>query len=233
MFASRLYACYSTGMKPIADRLWAKTDIRGPDECWEWQGWRHPAGHGQIGRGRRSDGLAYTHVVAWEVTNGPVPAGINVCHHCDNPPCVNPRHLFLGTQADNTHDMIGKRRHSFGEAHASKLTEAEVIEVRQLLAGGLTQEAVAAQYGVSRSMVGLISRFQRWRLTDPDPELKVALLRRVRTGEHEVCSKGHVFAEVGFYQNANGRLCKACHKIRMQRYLDNGGREKKRARARV
>lgn len=216
-------------MKPLADRLWAKTKKGGSDECWEWQGSRHPKGYGQIGRGRRKDGLAYAHVVAWEVTHGPVPSGAHVCHRCDNPPCVNPSHLFLGSPADNTHDMIRKRRHSYGENHATKLTEKDVVEVRRLLAEGTTQQAVADRFSVSRSLIGQVGRFNRWALTDSSPDVKAELLGRLPPGERETCSNGHLYAEVGFYQNARGRLCKACHQERMNRYMASGGREKKRA----
>lgn len=220
-------------MKPIDERLWSRAKTSGPNECWEWQGWRHPSGHGQIGRGRRGEGLAYTHVVAWEVTNGPVPDGLWVLHRCDNPPCVNPRHLFLGTPADNTHDMVAKRRHSHGEAHATKLSDHDVQEVRRLIAGGRTHQSLADEFGVSRSMIGHIGRFSRWALTEQDAETTDFLRGRPPRGEETSCSKGHLYAEVGFYQNGKGRNCKACHKERMQRYMDNGGREKKKAQKRT
>lgn len=220
-------------MKPIADRLWAKTEKRGPNDCWDWRGWCHPAGHGQIGRGRRGEGLAYTHVVAWEVTFGQVPKGACVCHRCDNPSCVNPRHLFLGTPADNTHDMLAKRRHSYGEAHASKLSDQSVQEIRRLLAGGRTQKSIAEEFGVSRSLVGKIGQFKRWALTEQDAPTTDALKNRLPRGKATTCPKGHVYAEVGFYRNGKGRICKVCHKERMKRYLDSGGRDKKAATSRA
>jgi hypothetical protein len=151
------------GMKPLAERLWAKTAIKGPTDCWEWQGWRHPKGHGQIGLGGRSVGLGYTHRVAWEVTNGPVPHGLFVCHKCDNPPCVNPAHLFLGTPAENSADMAKKRRSTYGESAArAKLTEDDIRAIRDAIDDGLYQHAVAKQFGVSRSLVGLIAQRKRW-----------------------------------------------------------------------
>jgi hypothetical protein len=158
--------CYTIVMKPIADRLWAKTTVLGPNECWEWNGYRYPAGHGQIGRGRRGDGLAYTHVVSWELMNGKVPDGLLVCHSCDNPPCINPNHLFIGTHADNTRDMVKKRRHSYGELCAKTLNNEKVREIRKFLASGETQQIVAQKFGVSRSLVGMIGQFKRWALTD-------------------------------------------------------------------
>ena len=71
---------------PLADRLWARTDTTGgPESCWEWQGYRSPAGYGEIGLGR-GKGIGVTHRVAWELERGPIPEDMFVCHHCDNPP---------------------------------------------------------------------------------------------------------------------------------------------------
>jgi hypothetical protein len=151
-------------IRPLKDRLFARTDIRGPDECWLWIGWRHPGGHGQIGRGSRAEGLAYTHVVSWEIANGKrVPLGMCVCHKCDNPPCVNPDHLFLGTRADNTADMLSKRRHPHGESASwARLTDRDVLEIRRLSDGGVTQREIGQRFNVSRSLVGLIVQRLRW-----------------------------------------------------------------------
>ena len=150
-------------MKPVADRLWARVEIRGPDDCWEWQGSKHWRGHGQIGLGRRSDGLGYTHVVAWQDANGrQVPAGMCIRHKCDNPPCCNPAHLEIGTQLDNLRDMFDRRRHSFGEHHATKLSESDVVVIKEKIRGGIPHRVIAGQYGVSRSMVGAIGLGKRW-----------------------------------------------------------------------
>lgn len=78
------------------------------DECWEWNGNRSPYGYG---RKRIKTVLYQTHRLAWAWVNGPIPAGLCVLHRCDNPPCCNPRHLFLGTQVDNNNDTISKGRH--------------------------------------------------------------------------------------------------------------------------
>lgn len=91
----------------LADRFWAKV-CRG-DGCWEWQGYRMPKGYGQVGIGH--SGLILAHRLAWELTHGPVPTDLFVLHHCDNPPCCNPDHLWLGTKADNNRDMAQKGRH--------------------------------------------------------------------------------------------------------------------------
>lgn len=101
--------------RPLAERLWAKVDVRGPDDCWEWTGWRRPKGYGTIARGGDSsvNGVVGTHVAAYVVTYGPVPEGSVVRHTCDNPPCCNPRHLRIGSSRDNMRDSIERRRAHF------------------------------------------------------------------------------------------------------------------------
>jgi hypothetical protein len=87
--------------------------------CWEWQGNRDYRGTGRVGNGTYHKGTSSTvlvHRVAWELTYGPIPAGLFVCHTCDNPPCCNPAHLFLGTQKDNMHDCKLKGRVFDGRA---------------------------------------------------------------------------------------------------------------------
>lgn len=95
----------------LTDRFWPKVDRRGPDECWEWTGSRQPTGYGRI---KISDRVHNTHRVVWALTNGPIPARLQVLHRCDNPPCCNPAHLYLGTIADNMHDRDRKGRSRFG-----------------------------------------------------------------------------------------------------------------------
>lgn len=80
-------------------------------ECWEWQGTRLPSGYGRIGIAGKGQGVTdLTHRVAYRIANGEIPPGMEVCHTCDNPPCCNPDHLFLGTHADNMRDMSAKGR---------------------------------------------------------------------------------------------------------------------------
>jgi len=93
--------------RPLEERFWEKVDVRGPDECWPWTRKHNPKGYGQF----RKDKMVQAHRMAWELTNGPIPDGLDVLHTCDNPPCCNPHHLFLGTNDDNMRDMNSKGRH--------------------------------------------------------------------------------------------------------------------------
>jgi len=93
-----------------------RIDKRGDNECWEWQGARIHFGYGAFKLRGKS---VKAHRVAWELANGPIPSGLFVCHRCDNPPCCNPNHLFLGTHADNTADMVAKGRAVAGDRHHS------------------------------------------------------------------------------------------------------------------
>jgi hypothetical protein len=93
----------------IADRFWAKVE-KMPDGCWVWQAARSVSGYGLLAPSGGVRGDRRAHRVSWELHNGPIPAGLWVLHSCDNPPCVNPDHLFLGTRSDNMRDCASKGR---------------------------------------------------------------------------------------------------------------------------
>lgn len=154
-------------MADVAERFWAKVDKRGPDECWPWIGFCKPSGYGQFWW----DGtMRQAHRVAWILTRGEIPDGLYACHHCDNPPCVNPAHLWLGTRAENRRDQGEKGRDQFprpwqqGERHwSAKLSAEDVAEIRrEYAAGGVTQTALAARYGIRNGHVSRIIRREVW-----------------------------------------------------------------------
>ena len=114
-------------MKPLADRLWAKDRSGGPDACWPFNGARMHNGYGHLGLGRNADGLIAAHRAAWIATNGAIPDGLNVLHRCDNRPCCNPAHLWLGTQRENLLDMVAKGRHGMQVKARNRRAAAQTV----------------------------------------------------------------------------------------------------------
>lgn len=111
---------------------------------------------------------------AYQAWLGELVEGCPVCHRCDNPPCINPAHLFLGTFADNSLDAVRKRRIANGERKVHKLTDAQVREIRlRYMAGGITQKDLGLKYGVSQQLVGLIVSGRR-RANPTNPPLEHA-----------------------------------------------------------
>lgn len=150
----------------IAERFWSRVQ-RGPD-CWTWTGSRLPSGYGRF-YPRFRVGL-YAHRVSWEMANGTaVPGGLHVCHTCDNPACVRPDHLFVGTRLDNMRDMVAKGREShhvaaFGEGHhAAKLTADDVRAIRAAAAHGESRAALARRFGVTKANVNQIVWRTAWK----------------------------------------------------------------------
>lgn len=139
----------------VEERFWSKTR---PAEngCIEWTAYRRADGYGVLGVAGKKTALA--HRFAWELKNGPMPIaspgmtthGVCVLHRCDNPPCVNPDHLFLGTQADNIHDMVAKSRHG-----TIRLSDKQVAAIRGLR-GIVSGVAIAREYGITPGYVSSI-----------------------------------------------------------------------------
>ena len=109
----------------IEERFWPKVDKRGPDECWPWVATRLPKGYGILGHRPRN---FYAHRIAWELVYGEIPDGLFVCHKCDNPPCCNPAHLFLGTNAENAKDAVHKGIIPTGEKSWIHLNRARMVQ---------------------------------------------------------------------------------------------------------
>ena len=142
------------GSMTPAQRFWTK--VQKGDGCWEWKGQRNRRGYGEVSINSK---WRKAHRFAWEITNGEIPEGMHVCHRCDNPACVRPEHLFLGTARANTVDSVTKGRH---RSDRPKLTAQQVREMRALAA---TQSivSIAEAFGVDYATAHMAIRRKSWR----------------------------------------------------------------------
>jgi hypothetical protein len=170
-------------MSTLRLRFEAKIDRSGgPEACWPWTGSRlKGSGYGLIGEGGHRGRVLRANRVAYELANGPIPSGLEVRHACDNPPCVNPKHLVLGTHAQNMADMAKRGRSARwgkvrGEQHplrrnpelaargertaAAKLTEQSVREIR---ASSESNMKLARKYGVNKRAIQFVRQGKTWR----------------------------------------------------------------------
>lgn len=148
----------------IVERFMAKVDRSGGEEsCWIWTARKTPQGYGRFSvKGVSS----LAHRVSFEIHTGVVAVGLCVLHRCDNPSCVNPKHLWVGTNFENVQDKVSKGRHhnSAGMANGNrKLSESDVIEIRALVAQGVKRSEIAAKFGIVASYVNAISAKKTWR----------------------------------------------------------------------
>jgi len=151
----------------LRERFWAKVDeSKGPDACWPWLANRLPKGYGLIRvkvAGRWING--YAHRVSWFLHHGKIASDHHIMHICDNPECVNPKHLFSGTAKDNMYDAMRKQRvpHlSKGETNGyAKLDEYSVIAIRSLK-GKESQPVTAKRFNVSQPTISLIQSHKLW-----------------------------------------------------------------------
>lgn len=149
------------------DTFWKRVEKTAT--CWLWTGARGLSGYGVLwsAGGKQNRKQLYAHRVAYFLHNNTLPDDLCICHTCDNPPCVNPAHLFLGDHKQNALDKVSKGRQSCLKGEASGravLTEAQVLAIRsQYSAGGITQAALGAAYGVTRGNIASIVRQESWR----------------------------------------------------------------------
>jgi hypothetical protein len=163
------------GRTPLSvERLWDRYVVTGSG-CWEYTGVIVPNGYGRFRLNGRN---VYAHRAAYEIANGQIPVGMYVCHHCDNKPCINPDHLFIGSPRDNFQDAyvkgritsrwgehrgIDPERQPRGERHGcARLTEAQAQEILDRATAGEPQRQLAAEFGVSFQLVSLIALRKRW-----------------------------------------------------------------------
>ena len=160
--------------KPLEKRFWEKVDIRSSNECWKWRGKTNPKGYGEFYSKIRNGKHTRSHQVSWILAFGDIPDGFQVCHTCDNSACVNPNHLFLGTNQDNVDDKMKKGRWKsrflYGEEHPQhgeksrfhKLTEQNVLEIRRLREQGHTLRSIGERFGVTHGVVNNILQGRKW-----------------------------------------------------------------------
>ncbi len=149
---------------PLVDRFYKQVEFIPFHTCWEWTGYKI-RGYGQIKH--TSKKTVSAHRTSYELHKGPIPTGMWVCHRCDNPSCVNPDHLFLGTSMDNYVDMVakGRRADSSGEKNSqSKVTADQVVEIRRAYAAREgSQYALARKFGMTQSAISHIVSGKNWR----------------------------------------------------------------------
>jgi len=143
-------------------RFWDK--VQKTNNCWLWTASKKSTGYGTFGFAKK---VHKAHRVSWILHNGHIPEGLCVCHKCDNPSCVRPDHLFLGTVIENVRDRDRKKRKSQGRGHSAtirnrKLTEWDVKAIRWLTDQGTCQCDLAKAFGVSKANVSAIIKKTAW-----------------------------------------------------------------------
>lgn len=159
---------YYQRTKTTDERFWEKVDIRSSNECWNWKASRNYKGYGNFytSLGNSKDQHHSAHRFSWELHNGEIPDGLFVCHKCDNPSCVNPNHLFLGTNQNNMQDMSLKGRTGTkkGEQHFnSKLTASDIQNIFKLKDSGMLGKDISKMYGVTPANISYILKGKGWK----------------------------------------------------------------------
>jgi len=147
----------------IPQQFWSKVKIVDLFECWEWQAAKIWNGYGRIVVNQK---WLLAHRVAYELSFGNITEGLCVLHKCDNRSCCNPAHLFLGTQADNIHDMCLKNRQSSAigsHNYNAKLSEDDVIKIIELLKNNMNQREIADKFLVTQTTITYIKKYKTWK----------------------------------------------------------------------
>lgn len=205
-------------------RFWSRVQRGAPDECWEWQAFRQKVGgHGRFALSMGAAGVRndMAHRFAWEFTNGAIPKGKYVLHKCNNPPCCNPAHLYLGTPADNMRDRRNAGGYSGakvarGSAHGvAKLTEASVLELLTLRSQGWTLKRLATRFAIDITQASNITMRKHWAhvpfLGNLDVQTNAQALKT-----H--CIRGHAFDALNTGRAKDGsRVCRQCNRERQRK----------------
>ena len=158
-------ACKGRPRQTIIQRFLSYQEAK-PSGCIEWTGHRFHFGHGCFTTGRIHLGETQTHRLSYMLHHGlmGIPEGKCITHNCDNPPCVNPDHLSLGTKTTNNYDIDTRKRRQYGEDRpAAKLTDNKVIEARHRYITGATSVALAKEYGVSQAAMYDALNYKTWK----------------------------------------------------------------------
>ena len=154
----------------FAISFWARVKKEGQNECWNWTKAKHTQKNFfRYGIVWWNGKKYYAHRAAWIITNGKIPKEMNICHHCDNPMCVNPSHLFLGTQKDNVQDCKNKGRFNKEKGedrYNATLKESDIIEIRRRYVPRSKENSgvkLAKEFGVGHSMISAIIKKTRWK----------------------------------------------------------------------
>jgi hypothetical protein len=143
--------------RSLAERFWPKVAQPDAKDCWEWLGHRDHRGYGRLKSPGKTGPVFKAHRVSYEMHHGPVPEGLHVLHRCDNPACVNPAHLYVGTHADNMDDIARRRR-----SGRMKFSDEDVRALRVAVDEGMSIAAAARRFGVSESQAhNLVKGHQR------------------------------------------------------------------------
>jgi hypothetical protein len=149
--------------KSNEERFWKRVK-KVDNGCWEWTGYIMPNGYGNM-KVRRDNGILvneYAHRFSYEIHKGPIPEGMYVCHKCDNRKCVNPEHLFIGTQKDNIHDMDRKGRRVVRPG-TQKITRKDAENIRLLHRKGVHVDILAEKYGLKPCTIRNIIAYRLWK----------------------------------------------------------------------
>jgi hypothetical protein len=144
------------GRDMLPEKFWEKVAKGGPAECGMWTG----STNGRYGKFSLKTRMVFAHRRAWEIENGRIPAGMEICHRCDNPLCCNPAHLFAGTRGENVKDMVAKGRAPLPATKLSDpVTRAAIIEAR---GAGMTYREIAERFGVSGATAWRLVNEKSW-----------------------------------------------------------------------
>jgi len=162
----RKYCDMECRKKSNIDRFWERVDRGTPEQCWGWKGPQSQSGYGKLVESYRRGIYHSAHRFSYELHFGPIPPKLFVLHSCDNPICVNPAHLRVGTPKENSRDMMERHRGVMGENHhQAKLTEVQVLSIRDDVLS--SERELGAKYGVSPATIHAVRTMKTWRHITP------------------------------------------------------------------